>query len=216
MSNKKKPKFTKADSKPVKCLCVHGSCRDGESSCSKCFDGWRGKLCDIPVKDPKNINKHNTKEDDVDSEIFGSSTKRSKNKESQSNQSSYSGSSSNSGSKMSSGYTDYSNEYSFGPGPQTSKPHNSAIDSSSNSSAINTSWFGSSTSTSDSKSKSTSWYQWIKDILYNLVLIISLIFVFAVIGLIVIKHLSRYNRDLQQYLPLDMQDDIENNQGSKN
>ena len=33
----------------VKCLCVHGSCKQGESRCkSPCDPGWRGTLCDMP------------------------------------------------------------------------------------------------------------------------------------------------------------------------
>lgn len=33
--------------KKVKCLCVNGTCKDGESKCEKCFDGFEGLLCDI-------------------------------------------------------------------------------------------------------------------------------------------------------------------------
>jgi hypothetical protein len=31
----------------VKCACVHGTCDDGESTCAKCYAGWRGRMCDI-------------------------------------------------------------------------------------------------------------------------------------------------------------------------
>jgi len=33
----------------VKCLCVHGICKKGESECSgRCLDGWSGPHCDTP------------------------------------------------------------------------------------------------------------------------------------------------------------------------
>lgn len=54
------------DKKEVKCLCVHGKCRDGESECYKCDQGWTGKLCDIK-KDTSNIN---SQEEDTKSRLF--------------------------------------------------------------------------------------------------------------------------------------------------
>ena len=34
---------------PIKCLCVHGKCRKGESTCEgPCERGWSGKHCDTP------------------------------------------------------------------------------------------------------------------------------------------------------------------------
>ncbi len=37
----------------VKCLCVHGYCRQGESHCSKCYEGWTGTMCDERVQTKK-------------------------------------------------------------------------------------------------------------------------------------------------------------------
>lgn len=34
----------------VKCECVHGTCKKGESKCNKCEVGWHGILCDVPNK----------------------------------------------------------------------------------------------------------------------------------------------------------------------
>ncbi len=39
----------------IKCLCVHGQCLPGQSTCHKCDQGWSGTLCDIR-KDAKNVN----------------------------------------------------------------------------------------------------------------------------------------------------------------
>lgn len=49
--------------KTVKCLCVHGKCKDGEIYCNKCDLGWSGRLCDIK-EDAKNIN-NNEGEDNI-------------------------------------------------------------------------------------------------------------------------------------------------------
>lgn len=34
----------------VKCLCINGTCKKGESKCSECLPGYEGVLCDIPKK----------------------------------------------------------------------------------------------------------------------------------------------------------------------
>jgi hypothetical protein len=49
----------------VVCLCVHGSCKEGETTCYKCDSGWSGALCDIPkVKAKVSV------VDEVESEVF--------------------------------------------------------------------------------------------------------------------------------------------------
>jgi len=36
----------------VKCLCVHGKCKEGESEChGGCDSGWSGPHCDTPNKE---------------------------------------------------------------------------------------------------------------------------------------------------------------------
>jgi hypothetical protein len=43
-------KLYKDEIKPkVECLCVHGTCKEGESECSgRCDSGWTGRYCDVP------------------------------------------------------------------------------------------------------------------------------------------------------------------------
>lgn len=51
--------------KPVKCLCVHGKCREGQSTCDgNCDKGWIGDNCEIPfeVEKLKNVNKNKKKD----------------------------------------------------------------------------------------------------------------------------------------------------------
>lgn len=47
----------KEHEKQVDCLCVHGTCKKGESKCDKCFEGWTGTRCDLQKTPRKNINK---------------------------------------------------------------------------------------------------------------------------------------------------------------
>ena len=57
----------------VKCACVHGVCDEGESECSRCDEGWRGHMCDIPTvqkkKDPRLSSARI--EDDDEEELIG-------------------------------------------------------------------------------------------------------------------------------------------------
>lgn len=49
----------------VDCLCVHGACSEGKTTCDKCDSGWSGDLCDIPkVKAKVNV------VDEEESEVF--------------------------------------------------------------------------------------------------------------------------------------------------
>ena len=52
-------KPTKKPSSEVRCMCKHGKCRKGESTCSKCDKGWTGMpLCDIKVEEtPSKISR---------------------------------------------------------------------------------------------------------------------------------------------------------------
>lgn len=47
-----------AVSEAVRCECVHGSCRAGEATCSRCERGWTGPHCDTPTSDEtlQNVN----------------------------------------------------------------------------------------------------------------------------------------------------------------
>lgn len=56
----------KAKSTEVKCLCVHGICNKGESTCAKCDFGWTGRLCDTP----RTQNRMVDVEDEFDSQVF--------------------------------------------------------------------------------------------------------------------------------------------------
>ena len=29
---------------------MHGECDHGDSQCGKCYDGWKGRMCDIPTE----------------------------------------------------------------------------------------------------------------------------------------------------------------------
>lgn len=54
----------KHEDKQVKCLCVHGTCNDGEAECSRCEGGWTGTYCDTPVRGGQleNVNKNQEKD----------------------------------------------------------------------------------------------------------------------------------------------------------
>lgn len=42
------PAEAKTETK-VRCLCVHGKCKEGEGECNKpCDSGWAGVYCDVP------------------------------------------------------------------------------------------------------------------------------------------------------------------------
>jgi len=43
------------DSHSVQCACVNGECLKGESTCNKCYHGWKGHMCDI--EDEKVVTK---------------------------------------------------------------------------------------------------------------------------------------------------------------
>ena len=64
-----KEKVKKVDAVVLKavvvCLCVHGTCKERETTCNKCDSGWSGTLCDIPkVKAKVNV------VDEVESKVF--------------------------------------------------------------------------------------------------------------------------------------------------
>ena len=44
----------------VECLCVHGTCREGEPVCQGgCESGWRGPHCDTPAQEQlRNVNRN--------------------------------------------------------------------------------------------------------------------------------------------------------------
>jgi hypothetical protein len=50
--------------KKVECLCVHGTCREGESSCGRsCDSGWTGTYCDVPRSDSQtHVNKNKNRD----------------------------------------------------------------------------------------------------------------------------------------------------------
>lgn len=48
----------------VECLCVHGTCNEGESEChGRCESGWTGKHCDVPAeRKVENVNEDKQKD----------------------------------------------------------------------------------------------------------------------------------------------------------
>ena len=50
-----KEKATDGVINKVVCLCIHGSCNEGQALCSKCDGAWTGRLCEVP-QDTSNIN----------------------------------------------------------------------------------------------------------------------------------------------------------------
>ena len=49
----------------LRCLCVHGTCREGEQECSGgCKEGYGGVYCDVPTSDDvlKHVNKNKKKD----------------------------------------------------------------------------------------------------------------------------------------------------------
>lgn len=60
------PEIAAVEEKEVKCLCVHGSCNEGESSCNGgCENGWTGTYCDTPVAGPELEHVNKNPENDV-------------------------------------------------------------------------------------------------------------------------------------------------------
>jgi len=53
-----------AEPKEVECLCVHGTCKAGQSECSgRCLTGWSGPHCDTPSESElKNVNRDDDKD----------------------------------------------------------------------------------------------------------------------------------------------------------
>lgn len=49
----------------IKCLCVHGTCREGQAACTgSCESGWTGNYCDVPSNSAKaTVNKNRRKKD---------------------------------------------------------------------------------------------------------------------------------------------------------
>ena len=56
----------------VKCLCVYGTCRQGESTCDKCYDGYEGVLCDIRSRSYNRTGRKETIEDqeEIEETVF--------------------------------------------------------------------------------------------------------------------------------------------------
>lgn len=46
----------------VECLCVHGTCNEGQSTCRGCESGWTGTHCDVPSATPAMVNKNKKKD----------------------------------------------------------------------------------------------------------------------------------------------------------
>jgi len=64
LEEEKRAEAAKNEENHVKCLCVHGSCNDGEAECSRCDRGWAGTYCDTPVSGGEldNVNKNHEKD----------------------------------------------------------------------------------------------------------------------------------------------------------
>ena len=45
---RRRAEAAQAAAKTVKCLCVHGKCRQGQATCAQCDSGWKGNYCDVP------------------------------------------------------------------------------------------------------------------------------------------------------------------------
>lgn len=70
----------KKEVKKVKCLCVNGTCAEGDYRCEKCYPGFEGVLCDIRTSSYNRTGMKNkiAEQDEVDDVVFRQGKKNTK------------------------------------------------------------------------------------------------------------------------------------------